>query len=72
MLSVRLPETIAARLNLLADKTSRTKSFYVVEALKRHLEDIEDLYLAEQAHENFILSGEKPLTTEEVEEALDL
>lgn len=72
MLSVRLPEDIASRLNFLAAKTHRTKSFYAVEALKRHIEDLEDLYLGEQAHEEFILSGEDALSTEEVERLLDL
>ncbi len=62
MLSVRLPDSIEKRLNFLASKTNRTKSFYVMEALKHHLEDIEDFYLAEKAHEAFIVSGEKALT----------
>lgn len=72
MLSVRLPEDLEKRLNVLAKKTNRTKSFYAQEALRRHLEDLEDLYLAEKAHEDFITSGEKALTTEEVEKALGL
>ncbi|MCP4115128.1 MAG: TraY domain-containing protein [Desulfobacteraceae bacterium] len=72
MLSVRLPEDLEKRLNFLAKKTNRTKSFYALEALRRHLEDMEDLYLAEKAHEDFIVSGEKALTTEDVEKALGL
>jgi RHH-type rel operon transcriptional repressor/antitoxin RelB len=38
-------------------RTGRTKSFYVKEALKEHLEDLEDIYLA-QARLNNIKSGE--------------
>ena len=72
MLSVRLPKDLEKRLNFLATKTNRTKSFYALEALRRHLEDLEDLYLAEKVHEDFIVSGEKALTTEEVEKALGL
>lgn len=72
MLSVRLPEDLEKRLNFLAAKTNRTKSFYALEALNRYLEDLEDFYLAEKAHEDFIVSGEKALTTEEVEKALGL
>ncbi len=72
MLSVRLPEDIETRLDFLATQTNRTKSFYTVEALKRYLEDLEDLYLAEKAHEEFILSGEKALSTKGVEKALGL
>ncbi|SLM31210.1 CopG-like domain-containing protein DNA-binding [Desulfamplus magnetovallimortis] len=72
MLSVRLPEELETRLNHLATVTNRSKSFYAVQALERHLEDLEDLYLAEQAHEEFILSGEKPLSSDEVRKQLGL
>ncbi len=48
MLAIRLPEEIEKRLNALAKETGRTKSFYVREAILEHLDDLEDLYLAEQ------------------------
>ncbi|MBS0556850.1 MAG: TraY domain-containing protein [Proteobacteria bacterium] len=48
MLAVRLPETIEKRLDALAKRTGRTKTFYVREALVEHLADLEDLYLAER------------------------
>jgi RHH-type transcriptional regulator, rel operon repressor / antitoxin RelB len=72
MLTVRLPEDIESRLNVLADATNRPKSFYVREALKRHLEDIEDTYLAESALEKFRASGEKAIPLVELERRLDL
>ncbi|HWY42087.1 MAG TPA: ribbon-helix-helix protein, CopG family [Candidatus Sulfotelmatobacter sp.] len=43
MLAIRLPQCIAKRLDKLARRTGRTKSFYVREAILEHLEDIEDL-----------------------------
>lgn len=46
MLALRLPPHVEKRLNALAKKTGRTKSFYAREAILRHIEDIEDLYLA--------------------------
>jgi RHH-type rel operon transcriptional repressor/antitoxin RelB len=49
----------------LARRTGRTKTFYVREAILEHLEDIEDLYLAEAALDR-IRSGEEqtvPLKT---------
>ena len=46
MTSVRLPEDLNFRLNALAAETHRTKSFYIVEAIRRHIEDMEDLYVA--------------------------
>ncbi|MGH9416664.1 MAG: type II toxin-antitoxin system RelB family antitoxin [Terriglobales bacterium] len=46
MLAVRLPKEIEDRLGALAERTGRTRSFYVREAILAHLEDLEDLYLA--------------------------
>ena len=51
MLAIRLPESIEKRLDRLARRTGRTKTFYVREALLEHLEDLEDRYLAESALE---------------------
>ena len=48
MIAVRLPEEIEARLDKLAKKTGRTKTFYVREAILEQLEDLEDAYLAEK------------------------
>ena len=46
MLALRLDPKIEARLNRLAKKTGRTKSYYAREAIIEHLEDLEDAYLA--------------------------
>jgi RHH-type rel operon transcriptional repressor/antitoxin RelB len=48
MLAIRLPADVEARLEALAKATGRTKTFYVREAILEHLDDLEDLYLAEQ------------------------
>ena len=58
MLAIRLPQSIEKRLERLARRTGRTKSYYVREAILEHLEDIEDLYLAEGALER-IRNGEE-------------
>ena len=58
MLAIRLPQSIEKRLAKLARRTGRTKSFYVREAILEHLDDLEDLYLAEQALER-IRSGDE-------------
>jgi len=58
MLAIRLPEAIEKRLERLARRTGRTKTFYVREAILEHLQDLEDLYLAERALER-IESGEE-------------
>ena len=46
--SLRLPDDVSRRLQQLADRTGRSKTFYMVEAIQEHLDDLEDLYLAEQ------------------------
>ena len=46
MLTLRLPADIEKRLDSLAKRTGRSKSSYVREAILRHLEDLEDFYLA--------------------------
>jgi RHH-type rel operon transcriptional repressor/antitoxin RelB len=48
MLAIRLPAEVESRLEALAQATGRTKTFYVREAILEHLDDLEDLYLAEQ------------------------
>jgi len=58
MLAIRLPQSIEKRLEDLARRTGRTKTYYVREAILEHLEDLEDLYLAEGALER-IRSGEE-------------
>ena len=45
---LHLPDELARRLDRLADRTGRSKTFYMVEAIREHLDDLEDLYLAEQ------------------------
>ena len=48
MLAIRLPSELEDRLEHLAKATGRTKTFYAREAIVAHLDDLEDLYLAEQ------------------------
>ena len=50
--SVRLPHEIENRLEKLSLQTGRSKSFYVKEAILEHLDDIEDVYLAEKRLED--------------------
>ncbi|MDE2792151.1 MAG: TraY domain-containing protein [Paracoccaceae bacterium] len=47
MLAIRLPAETEERLARLAKATGRTKTFYAREAILTHLDDLEDLYLAE-------------------------
>jgi RHH-type rel operon transcriptional repressor/antitoxin RelB len=46
MIAIRLPDEIEKRLDALAKKTGRTKTYYVREAVIDHLEELEDIYLS--------------------------
>jgi len=61
MLAIRLPEDIEKRLEKLARRTGRTKSFYVREAILEHLDDLEDLYQAERILERIRSGDEKTI-----------
>ena len=65
MLAIRLPPAIEKRLARLAKRTGRTKTYYAREAILRHLEDLEDVYLAEQAYARYLKGKEKTIPLEE-------
>ena len=66
MLAVRLPEELEMRLASLAQKTGRTKSFYARQAIEKHLNDLEDIYLAEKALEDIRAGRSKTISLEEM------
>ena len=45
--SLRLPDDLRARLDRLAKRTGRSKTYYMIEAIREQIGDLEDLYLAE-------------------------
>lgn len=59
MLAIRLPQSIEKRLDRLARRTGRTKTYYVREAILEHLQDLEDLYLAERVLERVRSGAER-------------
>jgi RHH-type transcriptional regulator, rel operon repressor / antitoxin RelB len=72
MLAIRLPPEIEQQLSDLAKRTGRTKTFYAREAILTHLEDLEDLYIAEKALDEFYASGEKTVSLDQVRKELGL
>ncbi len=52
MLAIRLTEDIEQRLQILSEKTGRTKTYYAREAIVNYIQDIEDYYLAEERVNN--------------------
>lgn len=72
MLAIRLSEEMESRLVALAKRTGRTKTFYAREAIEQHLEDLEDLYLAERVSKRIRAGKEQTSSLEEVEARLGL
>ena len=71
MLSIELPEEIEARLERLAERTGRSKSFYVREAILEKIEDMEEACLAEEVLDRIRKGDEKALSAEEMWRGLD-
>ncbi|MDE2971528.1 MAG: ribbon-helix-helix domain-containing protein [Acidobacteriota bacterium] len=40
--ALRLPDDVARRLQRLANRTGRSKAFHMIEAIREHLDDLED------------------------------
>jgi RHH-type transcriptional regulator, rel operon repressor / antitoxin RelB len=72
MLAIRLPESIETRLQQLADRTGRSKTFYAREAILEHLDDLEDAYLAQQVSSRLAAGQERSYTLAEVEAQLGM
>ena len=68
MLAIRLDPQTEKRLDALAKKTGRTKTFYAREAILEHLEDLEDVYLAKQS----LKRGGRIYTADEIKGELGL
>jgi len=70
--SLRLPDDVSQRLEHLAEQTGRTKTYYMLEAIREHIDDLEDLYLAEQRLIDMQSGRSKTHSLEEVERSLGL
>ena len=72
MIGIRIPKSVGQRLDILAKRTGRSKTYYIREAIMEHLDDLEDIYLAEQVLEQ-VRRGEEPVSgIDEVEKRLEL
>ena len=70
--SIRLPESIENRLEKLSTLTGRKKSFYVKEAIIEHLDDIEDVYLAEKRLEDIRAGRTQTIPLQDVMKRYDM
>ena len=69
---VRLPDEIYDRLKALAAKTGRSATYYIREAIEEHLEDLEDIYLAEKALEDIRAGRVKTISLDDMSKRLNL
>jgi RHH-type transcriptional regulator, rel operon repressor / antitoxin RelB len=72
ILAIRLPVNIEKRLARLAKRTGRTKTYYAREAILQHLEDLEDIYLADKRLAEIRAGRGKTIPIEEVMRQYDL
>ena len=66
-INVRLDDDVAKRLEALAQKTGRTKTFYATEAIQEFLDDREDYFLAKDSLQTFHDSGEESLGLDDLD-----
>jgi len=71
-IGIRIPRNIGQRLEKLALRTGRSKTYYIREAIVEHLDDLEDVYLAEQVLERVRRGEESVSSLEDVERRLGL
>ena len=66
-LNTRIAEELDARLERLAARTGRSKTFYAEEFIARGLNDLEDYYLAKDALDEFMDAGEQSIVLDDVD-----
>ena len=71
MLALRIDAATERRLEALAARTGRTKSFYARQAILAQLDDLEDFYLAEERLKDFRPEDGIPLAELKAELGLD-
>ncbi|NTW84377.1 MAG: ribbon-helix-helix protein, CopG family [Chlorobiaceae bacterium] len=72
MIGIRIPKSVGERLENLAKRTGRSKTYYIREAIMTHIDDLEDIYLAEQVLEHVRRGEETVSSLDEVERRLGL
>ncbi len=70
--AIRLPDETYTRLQALAARTGRTATFYIRQAVEAHLQDLEDLFTAEQAMIAHQKSGLRALSLDQLDTEIGL
>jgi len=72
LIGIRIPKSVKDRLDVLARKTGRTRTFYIRQALLEHLDDLEDMYMAKQVLFRIDKGKEEIYSLDEVAHDLEL
>ena len=72
MLAVRLSSETEERLDRLAERTGRTKSFYVRQAIEHHIEELKELFWAQDAIAQWETSDKQTISADELYAELEL
>ena len=70
--SVRLDPELQQRLDTLARQTGRSRAYYLREAIETHMDDLEDVYLADQRMADLRAGRSRRHTVSDVEAELGL
>ncbi|NCB16318.1 MAG: ribbon-helix-helix protein, CopG family [Synergistales bacterium] len=72
MLAIRLDEELSSRLDAMAQKMGRTKTWFARKAIETYIDDIEDAALAAAAYEEYLLDGGASFPLDDVRRRLGL
>ena len=70
--SVRLPNEYEQRLDYLSRQTGRSKAFYIKKLIMDHLDDLEDIYLAEHRLEQLRQGNDEIINSDEFWSGFDV
>lgn len=71
-LSIRLDPESEARLSAIAKKTGRSKTFYIREAIRAHLDELEEIAWAEEAVKEWVAQDQPSRAADAFWAELDL
>ena len=72
VLTVRISSELEARLEKLAQRTGRTKSYYAREAIEHHINELEEMYWAQEAITRWETGDKKTIPAEQLYSELEL
>jgi RHH-type rel operon transcriptional repressor/antitoxin RelB len=66
-ISVQLPEDLTLRLEQIVERTGKSKSDYMIEAIREYMDDLESIAIAEQRLADHLAGRTQSYSQEEME-----